>query len=103
MVKLDSVSFIYKYFSSYLNFLKVKYLFFFLRFFFSFFLTENTININKRCTKSCEGGNRKRNRNIVTNSTCGGDPCVGENTENEICNAQCCPGSLKDFCKFNNT
>ena len=47
------------------------------------------------CSKSCGGGNKMRSRTKTTYASKGGQDCVGDSIQTEICNEVPCPGNRK--------
>eukprot|EP00913_Durusdinium_trenchii_P005746 g5360.t1 len=43
------------------------------------------------CSQTCNGGMSSRSRSVVTPSSNGGLPCVGDKNEDKSCNTQACP------------
>ncbi|XP_078485768.1 uncharacterized protein LOC100177897 [Ciona intestinalis] len=43
------------------------------------------------CSVSCGGGNQTRSRSVAITAFCGGNSCLGNNTDGRECNTQCCP------------
>ena len=47
-----------------------------------------------KCSKTCGGGEKVAERNIITEAKVGGKDCEGSNTKIESCNKQPCPGTI---------
>ncbi|XP_077968014.1 uncharacterized protein LOC120327058 isoform X2 [Styela clava] len=48
-----------------------------------------------QCSRKCGGGTQSRGRDILVPKFCGGNDCVGQNTQTQNCNEQCCPVDCK--------
>ena len=44
------------------------------------------------CSTSCGGGTQSRTRSIKKQEENGGNPCIGDEIENQSCNTDSCPG-----------
>jgi len=48
------------------------------------------------CSKSCDNGTKSRRRDFIP-AQYGGEVCVGERTETQLCNTQACPGTYEEL------
>ena len=49
------------------------------------------------CSKTCNGGEKSRSRQVSTPASNGGQPCTGKDTETNDCNVTPCPGILLEL------